>query len=748
MFLGSSSVQFPIDLYRILSIPPRSDAELIQQAYEDRLAQLPQQEFSEAAITIRNEIITDAYNHLQDPEKRQSYDDTWWGGETSSDSEPVYEAEQEQLIGILLIWLELAEYEQLLAWAEPALQQAQTDSSSTDLISDAPDTIESDVVDLQLCVVLAHWELSREYWQQQRYEAAATASLKALGKVPPLPEFNPLETEIRQEYYKLRPYRIQGILGEDHAAEPTTPRHQGITLLKELIDDRQGIEGSGQDFSGLGNDDFLKFIYQLRPYLTVDEQITLFLSESKRPSIVASYLAIHSLILKGIGDRNPQSIIEAQLIAESTPKKQDLMLEIAVCDLLLGQTETAVDKVQRFSLFSEAIGYNEHSPQEIDADAVFSLELLNQFYLATQDWLERDLASQYLDLDEETLSLEGYFNDPEVQAILEARLTADSVPYTTATKTNFLDSDLSALPTQEVIDPMAHSSAVYHEEHPTPSKPRRRRRSASGRSGNQTLPAEQLVATSPAQRSSDYTSAYGESTMSNGNGLALNGLSSHSTTYDTGTTTLPPQKKRVKKRKRYTIKPVRFSLFLLTLFAILGGASWLIGRQLTAPITNLEAEQLDISIDDAPNPLIPDTDIAQSLLRSDPIFTQAVAKQTIEAWLESKEAAFGAKHNITPLNQVLMPNQLQTQLRRVDRDKARREYQQFSYKEVDILEYVVDPANANQAEVIARVQETRQAFQQGSNQSIGSPQVDNLIVRYSMIRDKDLWKIQTIQLAN
>ncbi len=66
-------MRIPLDYYRILGLPIQTSAEQLQQAYRDRTVQLPQREYSAAAIEARNQLIAAAYAVLSDPEQRQRY---------------------------------------------------------------------------------------------------------------------------------------------------------------------------------------------------------------------------------------------------------------------------------------------------------------------------------------------------------------------------------------------------------------------------------------------------------------------------------------------------------------------------------------------------------------------------------------------------------------------------------------------------------------------------------------------------
>ena len=76
------------------------------------------------------------------------------------------------------------------------------------------------------------------------------------------------------DLYKLRPYRILELLALPQTQIPK--RRQGLELLQSILEDRGGIDGAGNDQSGLNIDDFLRFIQQIRHYLTVSEQHKLF----------------------------------------------------------------------------------------------------------------------------------------------------------------------------------------------------------------------------------------------------------------------------------------------------------------------------------------------------------------------------------------------------------------------------------------------------------------------------------------
>ncbi|GAB4365745.1 MAG: IMS domain-containing protein [Elainellaceae cyanobacterium] len=439
-------MRIPLDYYRILGLPIQATVEQLQQAHRDRTLQLPRREFSEAAIESRKQLLDEAYAVLSDPSQRQEYDagflaksyelievgrasdaldedafidePSGLAGVDPIDSDsysPSINIEDQQFAGALLILHELGEYELVLKLGYPYLQGS--DLSLKQGHFGDPEIILADIV---LTVALACLELGREQWQQGQYENAAE-SLQTGQDILLREGFFPnIRGEMQADIYKLRPYRILELVALPEQQEAA--RQQGLDLLQDMLQDRNGIDGTGDDQSGLTVDDFLRFIQQLRSYLTVAEQQTLFEAEARRPSAVAVYLAVYALLARGFAERQPALIRRAKGMLLRLGARQDVHLEQAICSLLLGQTEEASRALELSQEFESLTFIREHSQGSPD--------LLPGLCLYSERWLQNEVFPHFRDLAQRQASLKEYFADEDVQAYLE-ELPNDPEPIST-----------------------------------------------------------------------------------------------------------------------------------------------------------------------------------------------------------------------------------------------------------------------------------------------------------------------------
>ncbi|MFM7885758.1 MAG: J domain-containing protein, partial [Pseudanabaena sp.] len=399
-------MRVPLDCYRILGLTHLSGLDKIQQAHRDRLLSMPRREYSDAAIASRKRIIDKAYEllieHTSAPKETTADELSDHANDRPVTTlPPQVEADEKDFAGLLLILYELGESEKVLSLARPYYDPEEAEYQSARISPHDPD--------LLLSVSLSFLDLGREYWKQGQYEAAASSLESAQELLLREGLFLIIRSEIQADLFRLRPYRILELLA---APDTQVNEHRkGMSLLQEMLEARRGIDGSGNDYSSLGIDDFLRFIQQLRSYMTVLEQQTLFEEEARRPSSVATYLAVYALIARGFSQRQPALIRRAKGLLVKLSAKQDIYLEKSVCALLLGQTEEASAAIENSSEDDQIAFIRQNSEGASD--------LLPGLCLYSERWLQEEVYPHFRDLMNQIVSLKDYFADEQVQAYLE-----------------------------------------------------------------------------------------------------------------------------------------------------------------------------------------------------------------------------------------------------------------------------------------------------------------------------------------
>ncbi|MCS7032025.1 MAG: ARC6/PARC6 family protein [Gloeomargarita sp. SKYG116] len=397
-------VRVALDCYRILGVPAQTAVEDIRPFISQRLQSGIRSDYSSLAVAARRKLIERAY---------QTIIESATTAEQSSENtemrvSPVVWVEGEDLPGALALWLEWGEYEQILKTGQAACQNG------------IPPNVYSDTV---LTMVLAYLELGREQWQQQNYQRAGVyleqglALLQSTGGL-----FPHLEQELRIDLARLRPYRILELVALPLEDEPG--RRAGLTLLRQMLDERGGIEGTGDAAAGLGVEEGLRFLQQLRPYMTLVEQYEHFGREARRPSAVGAYLAAQAALGLGVMQHQPQRIREAEGWLRFLHRSQPVPLELAITTLLLGQTEAALafwqQHVNSGSVEAQVLSIRRTTPDELVA-----------LYRYAQIWLHREILPFARDVTAAALSIQSYFDDPQVVALLDRWQAPETPPATT-----------------------------------------------------------------------------------------------------------------------------------------------------------------------------------------------------------------------------------------------------------------------------------------------------------------------------
>ncbi|MEO0378246.1 MAG: IMS domain-containing protein, partial [Cyanobacteria bacterium P01_A01_bin.17] len=655
-------MRIPLDLYQILGVPIQATPEQVEQAFVDRKQQLPRQQYTEAAIKTRNQLLNQAYAVLADEDLRAAYDQKILAESGSSlEAKPVeggMEIEERQLVGALLLLQDLGEYSTILDLGGTYLNRS---IDLNQLPTQAP-VSEEDVV---LTMALAHLESGRELWQQQQFEPASEALLKGKNLLSQEQCFPELQQEIQTDLDKLRPYQVL-----ERLSLPTDDpeRQQGLLLLQEMLDQRGGIDGRRDDQSGLGIDDFLRFVQQLRSHLTVAEQQELFEREAQRPSAVASYLASYALVAGGFSGGQPAKIQQAQARLSHLADRQDTYVEQAMCSLLLGHPNVATQTLP-LSQDEESLAfirqYSEGAEDEIPG-----------LFLYTEHWLQQEVYPYFRDLVEQPVLLQGYFNDKKIQAALCAlepnvepepqgktavRLPGPSEQKRSSPAKATAPSTTQELQTLQSVDVRELKSPEVRES-PSPE-------TVAVPVSSPAFPAAGNVAVNPGTRASGATTAAAPAVrQSNPTG--------------------PVRRSGSSRNQRRSWLPWVGAL-LLGLLAV-GGLWALISRRpAIVDSTDSEAPLPEVSTDVpgtggsttvdpvSPSPGLPEPSVSGPL-------SMESARQIIESWQSIKAKAKGEEHQIDQLSQVLVDPMLSEWTQKAQQEKARSAHWQYQLDNLSV----------------------------------------------------------------
>ncbi|RCJ37320.1 molecular chaperone DnaJ [Nostoc minutum NIES-26] len=763
-------MRIPLDYYRILGLPLAASDEQLRQAYSDRIVQLPRREYSQAAISSRKQLIEEAYVVLSNPKERSSYDRLYLahaydpdGNATprvaledraqSSNGDPdtqnlSIEIAQEELVGALLILQELGEYELVLKLGHGYLanqNSAAVAKTGNNLLASEDFLDSPELPDIVLTVALACLELGREQWQQGHHESAAVSLETGQEMLAREGLFPSVQAEMQSDLYKLRPYRILELLALP--LEKTAERRQGLELLQNILSDRGGIDGAGNDESGLNIDDFLRFIQQLRNHLTVAEQHKLFEAESKRPSAVATYLAVYALVARGFTQRQPALIRQAKQMLIHLGKRQDVHLEQSLCALLLGQTEEAT-RVLELSQEYEVLVFIREKSQD-------SPDLLPGLCLYAEQWLQNEVFPHFRDLVKQQALLKDYFANQQVQAYLEG-LPTDAETTNEWAVMNRQFSQPQANPrhqSQTTGSRQFHQNGISDPELPATSNTRRPEYSNFSTTRPQTSPISSVGSAKPQTPMTPLSTAERTATTNQN----LNGAAKSS----------PPRPTQKRKRRKPSQSANRERLpnrhpqqrrrtfastlegktrLVWTVFASLLGilVFWVIVsttfgwiKNLFAPAPALESGQLFVQVNEPPI-AIPDKN--SKLQSPEGSLTETTAEEVIQTWLSTKAAALGPNHEVDGLQDILTGSALSQWRLVAQQDSADNRYRKYNHSVK--VEYInKTEINPNRLVVVATVREATQFYENGQRKKSSD---ERLRVRYDLIRQEGVWRIQSM----
>jgi len=678
---------------------------------------MPRREYSDAAIASRKRIIDKAYETLTERAIPSEASDVL---DAESDRPvltlpPQIEADEKDFAGLLLILYELGESDKVLSLAKPYYDPEEAEHQSARISPHDPD--------LLLSVSLSYLDLGREYWKQGQYETAASSLESAQEILLREGLFLSIRSEIQADLFRLRPYRILELLAspDNH----TNEHRKGMSLLQEMLDARRGIDGSGNDYSSLGIDDFLRFIQQLRSYMTAIEQQTLFEDEARRPSSVATYLAVYALIARGFSQRQPALIRRAKGLLVKLSAKQDIYLEKAVCALLLGQTEEASAAINQ-SAEEEQIAF-------IRQNSEGAPDLLPGLCLYSERWLQEEVYPHFRDLMSQIVSLKDYFADEQVQAYLEElpNTGAMSSEWTSPVGGDRLAAmssldDSSTVNRDFELNPAKSAVAEPKLSNYAPETPNRFQRSAT-----------------PVIERPAYVNTSSTDNVSRDQSKSRR------------TSNLPPTKnvnepvKEIKRpsqgqtgqasppKRKFNVG--RLVTVIVVAIALLAGCISLVVWAVRALSGSAQPQPVTLEK--------PITNLVQSIKENNVALaaqTGTIDKETatklIETWQATKSKALGKDYEDNLLEEILVDPALSDWKGRAKELKSSNSYLQYQTKSSEVDS--VTPDGDSKAKVIAKISESRNYFYNGTFDRNASKDNDSYTVEYDLVKKDNRWLIR------
>lgn len=723
-------MRIPLDLYQILGVPIQATPEQIEQAFADRCQQLPRQEYSKAAIAARTQLLQDAHAVLTDSNARTAYDQSILAESTLPDSGGM-ELQENQLVGALLLLQEQSDYERIAQLGTAYLQR----SVDLNRLPSSNGRTDEDVI---LAMALANMEAGRECWQQKQFEKASDVLQSGLKLLSQEQLFPSVQSEIEQDLYKLRPYRILELLAAPET--DSTKRQQGFTLLQTMLDERGGIDGALDDRSGLSVDDFLRFIQQLRCHLTVKEQQDLFARETQRPSAVARYLWAYTLVAHGCSQGQPELIQEAKTAFTQLADRQDIHVEKSMCYLLLGQPGAAIQTLP--------LSRDQESLEFIHQYSEGSEDLVPGLFLYTERWLQQEVYPYFRDLEDTQVSLQDYFNDEHIQGYLNA-LAPEPVSPRMPAATTSADLPLLAKQGRDTLSSAKEGRLPAQKAHRKVSKQKGSKPTtkSSAPKGSRFSPVGND--SSAQRRSAQPQPPTPVPTAPNANlGASTTNVSRE------GANTPSRQPRSQLQYRRWFFAAGAVALVLLALFGIISQCS----RQ-EEPVPGADTSTAEPSASASPDPIIPSPSatVSPTTPASPPVasptpsptpaasgeITTTSARQIIQSWQTAKAEAMGKDHQIASLDKILAEPSLSEWKVGAQSDQANQIHLEYTFDDLKIN--AIRQKSPTEATVEATVTETAKVFE-GGQLTTDAYTGDTYRVRYELVREQEQWKIKQMQV--
>jgi len=385
-------LELPLDHFRLIGVNPSATSEEILRAFQLRLDKTPNDGFTFEALTQRAELLRLTADLLTNAENRKEYEDLVLNGASGLEF-----ASNREVAGLMLLW-ESGSPKEAFKLTRKALQPPQTPALGS-----------SREADLTLLAALSSRDAAIKEQDQRCYSNAADFLQEGIQILQRMGKMGELRKNLEDDLSALLPYRILDLLSRDLIDVETHKR--GLSMLLSFINKRGGLEGknNSENEQILDQKSFEVFFQQVKSFLTVNEQIDLFLNLQKRGSTEAGFLAFLALTAEGYVNKKPENLFEAlKIIKNINLPELDKMPLIGCLDLLLADIESAENRFLQSSDENLKEWLNLYEGEKLDAICLYC-----------KNWLENEVLKGYRDIRVDDVDLDSWFEDSEIQEFIE-----------------------------------------------------------------------------------------------------------------------------------------------------------------------------------------------------------------------------------------------------------------------------------------------------------------------------------------
>ena len=385
-------MELPLDYFRLIGVSPSATSEEILRSFQLRLDKTPEEGFTYEVLSQRAELLRLTADLLTDIDSRREYENQLLNGASGLEL-----SSNREVAGLILLW-ESGSPKEAFKIARKALQPPQTPALGS-----------SREADLTLLAALSARDAAIQEQEQRFYSNSADFLQDGIQLLQRMGKLGELRKNLEEDLASLLPYRILDLLSKD--LNDYDSHKKGLSMLENLIIKRGGLEGKNtSEYSNyLNQQEFEAFFQQIKPFLTVQEQIDLFLELQKRGSTEAGFLAFLSLTAIGFSRRKPEKLFEARKILKKLNYGGlDSMPLIGCLDLLLADVEQSLARFLSSSDEKLINWLNSYPGEKLEAICIFC-----------KNWLETDVLVGYRDIDMQEIDLDSWFEDREIQEFIE-----------------------------------------------------------------------------------------------------------------------------------------------------------------------------------------------------------------------------------------------------------------------------------------------------------------------------------------